>query len=74
MMIYFWFIRHPRNGANRSHRKDCGGFCVVAQAPHASDIGLPEFGARQAAKILRADRRIPADRRAATKIENDSAA
>jgi hypothetical protein len=74
MMIYFWFIRHPRNGANRSHRKDCGGFCVVAQAPHASDIGAGKIRARQATKKLRADRRVPADRRAGRKIENDSAA
>jgi hypothetical protein len=37
-MICFWFIRHPRDGVNRSHRKVCGGFYVNAQGAHARDI------------------------------------
>lgn len=69
MMIYFWFIRHPRNGANRSRRKDCGGFYVVARTPHYFDVGTADFRASQARKKSRVDRRSGRSTRGTEKSE-----
>jgi hypothetical protein len=73
IMIGFWFIRHPRNGANLSHRKVCGGFNVEHGGPTALIWGLTFVEQARALKKIAARGTQPSPPRGPfRKSKNDS--